>query len=107
MTTTSTIFDLQDKKFILTGSNGQLGQATSELLTSLGATVIGCDTQDLKTTQNHYYQLDIAKKSNVLETFSSIFNEYSAIDGLINNAGVSTFEPFEERPEEVSSDSSS
>lgn len=95
-------FALEKKVVFITGSNGQLGNSICKTFNETGAIVLGAD---LGSTTNHnfledYYSLDISKKENVQDVLKKSFTKYKNIDILINNAGVSTFEPFEERPED-------
>ncbi len=80
------LFGLADKTVLVTGANGQLGTVLCEALTAAGARVTGLD---LPAT-------DITDKKAV----AAAFDRLGPIDILINNAGISTFEPFESRPEE-------
>jgi len=67
--------------------------------------VIGAD---LNLDQNNfiqddkisYHSLDIASKHSVRLFLDELYKRRNSIDVLINNAGVSTFEPFEDRTEE-------
>lgn len=97
-----TLFNFSDKVVLITGATGQLGRKLCESYLSLGCKVIGLD---LKTSINQidnieYYDVNISIQSEVQNVMRNIFDKYSRIDILINNAGVSTFEPFEQREEE-------
>lgn len=95
------IFNLKGKIIVVTGSNGQLGTSICEFLLNIGSVVIGIDLKDNKKNNlAKFYNLDISISKNVESVFKKIFNEFGRIDVLINNAGVSTFEPFENRSEE-------
>jgi gluconate 5-dehydrogenase len=95
------IFNLKGKTIVVTGSNGQLGTSICEFLLNIGSVVIGIDLKDNKKNNlAKFYNLDISISKNVESVFKKIFNEFGRIDVLINNAGVSTFEPFENRSEE-------
>lgn len=64
--------------------------------------MIATDTH--ATAQNlpagvHYSAMDVTNKEDVLHCFSTVADAHGALDVLINNAGVSCFESFEERPE--------
>jgi len=98
----NTIFNLKGEIAIVTGAQGQLGSAICRYLSNSGAIVIGLDKQlqEDKKEAHKYELLDIVNISAIAETFSKIIDEFGKIDILINNAGVSTFEPFEDRPEE-------
>ena len=48
-----------------------------------------------------YYELDATNKAKKQKIYEAIIKKYGAIDVLVNNAGVSTFEDFEERTEEA------
>lgn len=96
------LFNLSDKVVLVTGATGQLGRKLCETYLSLGCKVIGLD---LKTANNRvddieYLDVDISIRAEVEKAIRNIFEKYAHIDILINNAGVSTFEPFEIRDEE-------
>lgn len=93
------LFGHENNVIVVTGSNGQLGKIICDAYSKSGAIVIGLD-KIIKNNQLQgieYYSCDISKKSDVKKTFSLIYKKYKKIDSLINNAGVSIFEPFERR----------
>ena len=98
-------FGLEKKTVFVTGATGQLGKSLSQAYIDAGAKVIGAD-KDLNKdkmidSENiEYITLDIANKKEVTEAFNNVYSKYGKLDVLINNAGVSVFEPFEERTEE-------
>jgi len=96
------IYDLKNKVVVVTGSCGQLGSSMCDLFVNIGYKVIGLDYSiELNKINNvDYYELDITKRKDVANVFKNIFKKHNQIDILINNAGVSVFEPFEERNEE-------
>jgi 3-oxoacyl-[acyl-carrier protein] reductase len=96
------IYDLKNKVIVITGSCGQLGSSMCDLFVKIGCKVIGLDNSiELNKINNvDYYDLDIRESKDVSNVFKNIFKKYNQIDILINNAGVSVFEPFEERNEE-------
>lgn len=96
------IHDLKDKVVVITGSCGQLGSSMCDLFVNIGCRVIGLDysIESNKINNVEYYDLDIRKSKHVSDIFKTIFEKYNRIDILINNAGVSVFEPFEDRSEE-------
>jgi NAD(P)-dependent dehydrogenase (short-subunit alcohol dehydrogenase family) len=96
------IYNLKNKVVVITGSCGQLGSSMCNLFINIGCKVIGLDysTESNKINNVDYHQLDIRKSKDVSTVFKSIFNKFNQIDVLINNAGVSVFEPFEDRTEE-------
>jgi NAD(P)-dependent dehydrogenase (short-subunit alcohol dehydrogenase family) len=85
------------KTAIITGSEGQLGQSFVLKLKKLGYKVIGIDLADQINDEIIYYQADITKKHEI-ESVLKLHNENISV--LINNAGVSVFQPFEERTED-------
>ncbi|WP_037360275.1 SDR family oxidoreductase [Asinibacterium sp. OR53] len=95
------LFNFSGKSVLVTGACGQLGKEICLAFVNVGCMVFGVD---VKTTQNNlptvkYYEADISNQEQVDQIFSDIYEKYGKIDILINNAGVSTFEPFEERTE--------
>jgi NAD(P)-dependent dehydrogenase (short-subunit alcohol dehydrogenase family) len=96
------LFDLTGKTVLITGASGQLGTKITEAYVLAGCKVIGMDQN--KPTRDYsgidFFVGDISIKKDVENVMSAVFEKYNGLDILINNAGVSTFEPFEERPED-------
>ncbi|HIA12034.1 MAG TPA: SDR family oxidoreductase [Flavobacteriales bacterium] len=94
------LFNLNGKVVLVTGACGQLGSAICKSLEQTGAKVVGTDIKlNGKSGDTDLRELDITSRADVENTFEGIHEQYGSIDVLINNAGVSTFEKFEERPE--------
>ncbi len=85
------------KTAIITGSEGQIGQVFVNKLKELDFKVIGIDLADQVNDDIIYYNADITKK-NQIESILSPHNEDISL--LVNNAGVSVFQPFEDRTED-------
>jgi len=100
------LFNLAGKVVVVTGATGQLGDQICLGFKKSGSKVVGVDkvlnNQKMQRTEDcSYLEIDIQRKESVLETFNKIYDQHNSIDILINNAGVSCFEPFEERNEEL------
>ena len=104
-------FDISSKTFVVTGAAGQIGSEIVNALISSKCNVIACDFNltDLNNTASReewpidnvsLFQCDITKRNEIEKVFISGSNRFGAIHGLVNNAGVSTFEPFLNRTEE-------
>ena len=85
------------KTAIITGSEGQLGQAFCNKLKMMKYNIIGFDCAKKVNKDIDFYKVDITNKNQINSTLDSINCQ---VDLLINNAGVSTFSPFEKRTEE-------
>lgn len=96
------MFDLEGRVVLITGGTGQIGSQICKAYRELGCKVIAVDTDISRNRLEavDYYVLDITREADVLDTFERIIGKYGALDVLINNAGVSVFEPFEVRREE-------
>ena len=99
------LFNLNDKIIFITGACGQLGKVISQGFLDAGAIVIGVDIEInksniIKDDKISYHSLDIANKQSVVDLFNELYRNQISIDVLINNAGVSIFEPFEKRTED-------
>lgn len=102
-------YGLAGKSVLVTGACGQIGSRLVHALLAEKAYVIAADikTDSLKEQyDNHpdanlitYIDCDIASKEQVEKAFKTA-SDKKPIDILMNNAGVSAFEPFMERPEE-------
>jgi len=97
------LFNLKEKIIIVTGACGQLGSRICDSFTKADAKVIGVDVNvdNNRVDGVEYFILDITKKGDKDKLYEDIIKKYGAIDVLINNAGVSTFDNFEDRPEEA------
>jgi len=97
------LFDVKNKKVVITGACGQLGKVFCKGFIDSGSIVYGVDLQinnNIIDNKNITYQeMDVANIESVKEYFNVLYSENDSIDILINNAGVSTFEPFAERTE--------
>ncbi|MFC1753140.1 SDR family oxidoreductase [Thermoproteota archaeon] len=99
------LFKLENKTVLVTGATGQLGSEICKAYNEAGARIIGVDKQlnpkkIIKSDKIEYITTDISKKDSIMQMFKNIYSKFSNLDILINNAGVSVFEPFEERTEE-------
>jgi len=98
------LFGLDGKKVLVTGALGQLGKVMCQGFLDAGSIVIGTDLnldqkKFIKDNNISYYYLDITSKDSVQKLFNELYKNNVLIDVLINNAGVSTFESFEDRSE--------
>jgi len=105
------VFNLKNKVVLVTGAAGQLGRHLVTAFLQQRARVIALDTtlaalEEVATTESwsrsdtQLIACNIQCLSEVQAAFSSSIDVFSGIDILINNAGVSVFEPFMERTEE-------
>jgi len=93
-----TIFTLEGKVALITGGNGHLGTAMSEILSELGATLILASRDHQKNlelkqrledeygSQVEIMDLDISNSNIVNQVVEHILNNYKKIDVMINNS---------------------
>ena len=105
-------YHLEGKSVLITGAAGQIGRELCRAYLECGVRVFATDVdmnrmkERLGKLNNDtspdmvFFEMDVSKKKSVIKTFGNIFSTYGPIEILINNAGASCFEPFEERPEE-------
>jgi len=96
------LFDMKNKVVVITGATGQLGSEFCRAFHQVGALVVGLDLSIDRNLDPAvlYHQVDISDRAQVHDILEKITRKYKGLDVLINNAGVSTFEPFEQRLEE-------
>lgn len=96
------LFDLKGETAIVTGSCGQLGKEICKSFLKIEMNVIGVDLDISKNQIEgvNYFELDITNENLVKKFFFEINENFDKISTLVNNAGVSVFEPFDERSSE-------
>jgi NAD(P)-dependent dehydrogenase (short-subunit alcohol dehydrogenase family) len=102
--------NLKNKVFLITGAAGQIGSAIVTHLIEEESFVIAADFSskelDDRASKNNWpndkvfkVECDIRNSMSVENIINSAMNKFGQIDGVVNNAGVSVFEPFLERSE--------
>ena len=87
---------LESKVTFITGGASGIGAAIAKKFIQEGTRVIICDVDaetGTKTAQQiggniHFYKMDISDEEQVKKTVETVINEFSRIDILINNAGI-------------------
>jgi len=94
----STLFSLEDKVVVLTGSGGRLGSRFSKILSDAGVNLVLVDINEknnsavaktlLKNNHKNFLllNLDISKPHNVKKLVNNTMKKFGKIDILINNA---------------------
>ncbi len=77
--------DLKNKKIIITGGQGFLGQQFSAAFEKIGSKVIIIDTK-IKKSKYDCYKCDITNENQMKVISKKILKKYKKIDVLINNA---------------------
>jgi NAD(P)-dependent dehydrogenase (short-subunit alcohol dehydrogenase family) len=93
------LFGLAGKHVVITGAGGQLGRVLTQGFSEAGSRVLALDMKEPGKplpSNTEFGICDIRREPDV----AAAFVRAGRVDILINNAGVSCFEPFEERPEE-------
>jgi 3-oxoacyl-[acyl-carrier protein] reductase len=91
--------DLKGKVIAVTGGGQGLGRAMAQVLAAKGATLALLDLNSEKLAETvvlcqqaggdaRAYIANVAREEDVIGTFKQIVADYSALDGLINNAGI-------------------
>lgn len=105
-----THFSLRDARVLVTGAAGQLGSAITSALLDAGARVAALDRSldDLRSRasaagwvseRSLLLEADLRDREQIASAFARARERFGGLDHLVNNAGVSVFEPFMERPE--------
>lgn len=93
--------DLQGKVIVITGAAQGLGQKMAEIIAARGAklALVDLDREKLENTvrlcakagaKAKDYPADVTDEPAVESLFSSICNDFGSVDGLINNAGITS-----------------
>ena len=91
--------NLQDKVIAITGAGQGLGRAMAVFLASRGARIAVIDINDEHMAETlgqieaagssgKSYRCNVASESEVETTFKAIADDFGAINGLVNNAGI-------------------
>lgn len=91
--------DLQDKVIVITGAAQGLGQKMAEMIAGQGANLALVDLDDKKLQDTvrlctklggevKEYAANVADEPSVEALFNNINRDFGAIDGLVNNAGI-------------------
>jgi 3-oxoacyl-[acyl-carrier protein] reductase len=87
--------DLKNKKIIVTGASGGIGNSIVEKLNECGANILASGTkieklEELKNKFNNIKTLkfDISKSEKIEEFIDNSSNELGGLDCIINNAGI-------------------
>lgn len=105
------LFGLQGKVVFITGASGQIGGEITQACFENGAKVVAvdlCKDALLEKSELNSWPLDkvsliecdIRSREEVVSAFEQAEAAFGVVDCLVNNAGVSVFEPFHERSEE-------
>ncbi len=89
------MIDLSNKKVLVTGSTGGIGQALVKKFVSLNAKVLATGTRNekLDLLKKEYpniniLKFDISDHAKIEEFIENVFSQLSGLDILINNAGI-------------------
>lgn len=105
------MFDFKNKVVIITGSRRGMGRSHAILFAKAGAKVVVSDIseEDCQKVVDEIKQnggeaiaikCDVTKKSEVEDMIKETVEKWGKIDVLVNNAGVISYKPFLELPEE-------
>ena len=98
----SSIIDIKNKLYIVTGAGSGIGRETAHVLSVEGATVIMMDINSdglaesaaICGEQCHPITLDLTDTTAVAESVSLVVEQYGKLDGLVHCAGISSRKPL-------------
>lgn len=103
-------YNINESVILVTGAAGQLGQSVVNQALESGASVICSDVsmENLKDASNEnawnsqtmLIEIDITNKESIQQALNSAILKFGKVDSLVNNAGISVFDPWFERTEE-------
>jgi NAD(P)-dependent dehydrogenase (short-subunit alcohol dehydrogenase family) len=83
------LFDISGRVILVTGAGRGNGRAIAQGLTMQGATVCAIDKQFPFDDAFHQAVADVTDENGLIECIDRCSDELGAVDGLINNAGIS------------------
>ena len=102
-------YKIENNVILVTGAAGQLGQSIVNNALKCDAKVACLDlslesledaSRKNSWTENvNLYKVDITKEHSISKIFIKILNDFGKIDSLVNNAGISVFDPWYNRTE--------
>ena len=104
---------LEEKTAFITGGSQGIGKATATILASEGCRVAICarGLEQLKSTQKEIlektgnkieiFRTDVRKESEVVKTIEKVISIFGSLNILINNAGTSHANPFEDTENKI------
>ncbi|SBW22282.1 short-chain dehydrogenase/reductase SDR [Candidatus Protofrankia californiensis] len=90
-------------RILITGTRSGVGQSLATQLLQRGYEVVGCSRKPASIEHGSYchYEVDLTDASQVRDLFTDVRRRFRHLDGLINNAGVSSMNHFMMTPEAV------
>lgn len=99
------MFDLKNRRFIVTGGAGGIGFATTRAIAEMGGNVVALDIQQKPAEEfatlapkfgvkTLYVQTDVTKEESLNAAFEQAFDFLGGVDGLVTCAGVAIDKPF-------------
>ena len=89
------MINLENKKILITGATGGIGNSLVKKFTSLGSTVLATGTNDTKLQKIKkdfpeiiIEKFDLANHDNIEEFIDKVDKKLNGIDVLVNNAGI-------------------
>lgn len=96
MTSTSLV-EFNSQVIVISGAATGIGKACAQLIAARGAKIIAIDVNsqalqdlanELSLAKNQIFTCDISNQGEVEQTISTILQEHSGIDALVNTAGI-------------------
>ena len=99
----SSLFDLKNKKIIITGAGSGIGRETSRTISKFGAFVIMLDisedglvetAREMSQDSYIYKVVDLSDLDSLAGIISELVSDYGLINGLVHCAGISSRKPL-------------
>ncbi len=99
-------YKYEDKLFLISGAAGGIGTAMCQYIAVRGGKILALDkdkralmklAENLNSPAHRFYDLDLTDKNQVKKIVSELENDFSHIDVIINNVGMTSAQRFDER----------